>query len=72
MSAINVFVFPSQAIVTSARRGCCCPSAREASRIAVPASQITPVVVPQWSIEKGPDGKPHLVRHWFENKADQQ
>jgi hypothetical protein len=71
MSAINIFAFQNAAIFHRILGGCRCTFAEQVTDNVVPVPRITPSVVPRWSIETSPDGNHRLVRHWFENKAEQ-
>ena len=68
MSAINIVPFQNAAILPRTLAGCRCTLIEEVTENTVPAPRLVPIVVPRWSVEIGPDGKRHLVRHWFQNK----
>ena len=68
MSVINIFNFPKKAAVfIGGRAACRCSSPEEVWKTLVRAAGDVPCVVPRWSVQRDPDGRPHLVRHWFEN-----
>ena len=70
MSVINIFNFPrNEATLIGGRAACRCSSPEEVSKTLVRAPRIAPVVVPRWSVQRDRDGRPHLVRHWFENNS---